>query len=156
MKALAGGFRLLLFIVVGALMAATQTQAGESCHKINANGIGQDLGGGMTVGDVLGGGLLEGTTEASFTVTGFSGTVATIAGDVEFTTNRGTLTVAVTGTFDVVTGEFSASGPVTGATGKLAGATGTLSFDGVENLSDGTFVDDITGEICVDLSPSSV
>ena len=53
----------------------------------------------------------------------------------------------------MVTGEFSASGPVTDATGKLAGATGTLPFDGVEDLSTGSFVEEVTGLVCVDLAP---
>jgi hypothetical protein len=34
---------------------------------------------------------------------------------------------------------------------KLAGATGSLSLEGIEDLSDGTFVEDVTGEICLDL-----
>jgi hypothetical protein len=72
---------------------------------------------------------------------------------VEFTTNQGTLTVSVIGTLDTSTGEFSALGPVTGATGKLAGATGTLNFKGIEDLSNGNFVEDITGNICVNLAP---
>jgi hypothetical protein len=46
-----------------------------------------------------------------------------------------------------------AFGPVTGATGKLAGATGTLLFEGVEDLSTGMFAENVTGVICVNLSP---
>ena len=37
--------------------------------------------------------------------------------------------------------------------GKLAGATGALSFQGVKNLSTGTFVDTFDGSICVNLAP---
>ncbi|MCL4299106.1 MAG: hypothetical protein KJ077_25445 [Anaerolineae bacterium] len=144
---------LLLFVVVGALLTVSQAQAAVSCHLINAKGVGQDLGGGRTVANIIGGGLLQGTTEGNFAITGVSGTVASIAGTVEFTTHNGTLTVTVTGTFDVASGEFNASGPVTGATGKLAGAMGVLTFAGVEDLSDGSFVEDVTGEICVDLAP---
>ena len=136
-----------------AFFVAAEARAAESCHKINAMGAGQDLGGGMTQATVVGGGLLHGTTEGHFTITGFSGTVASFAGDVEFTTNQGTLTVTVAGTLDVATGEFEAAGEVTAATGKLAGATGTLSLRGVENLSTGAFLETITGEICVDLAP---
>jgi hypothetical protein len=145
--------RLLLVVIVGTLVMASHAEAAESCHKINAKGVGQDLGGGMTEAQIVGGGLLHGTTEGNFIITGFSGTVASFGGTVEFTTNHGTLTVTVAGTFDVTTGEFSASGPVTGATGKLAGATGSLSLEGVQDLSDGSFVEDVTGEICVDLAP---
>lgn len=145
--------RLFLFMVVGILMTISQVQAAESCHPIKAKGVGQDLGGGRTVANIIEGGLLQGTTEGNFTITGVSGTVASITGTVEFTTHNGTLTVTITGTFDVASGEFSASGPVTGATGKLAGATGALTFAGVEDLSDGSFVEEVTGEICVDLAP---
>ena len=126
---------------------------GVSCHAINAKGAGQDLGGGMTRAQIMGGGLLEGTTQGSFAVTGFSGTVASIAGTVVFTVNRATLTVSVAGTLDVASGAFSASGPVSTSTGKLAGATGSLLLSGVENLGDGSFVEDVTGSICVDLAP---
>jgi len=45
------------------------------------------------------------------------------------------------------------SGPVTAATGKLAGATGTLVLNGIEDLTSGKFIEDISGLICVDLAP---
>lgn len=128
-------------------------QADESCHKIMAKGVGQDLGNGMTRAHIIGGGLLHGTTEGNFVITGVDGSVASFTGTVEFTTNQGTLTVTVAGTLDAATGEFSASGPVSAATGKLAGATGSLTLQGVEDLSDGSFVETITGEICADLAP---
>jgi hypothetical protein len=144
---------LLLFVVVGTLVTVSQARAAVSCHKINAKGVGQDLGGGVTEADIIGGGLLQGTTVGNFVITGSSGTVASIEGTVVFTTNQATLTVTVTGIFDVATGEFSASGTVTGATGKLAGATGALLLEGVEDLSNGRFVEDVTGTICVDLAP---
>jgi hypothetical protein len=145
--------RLVLFTILSGLMMISAAQAAESCHKINAKGVGQDLGGGMTEAQIIGGGLLHGTTAGVFEITGASGPLLSIAGTVTFTTHQGTLTVSVTGTLNVATGEFSASGPVTDATGKLAGATGELSLEGVENLSDGSFVEDVTGEICVDLAP---
>ena len=63
--------------------------------------------------------------------------VFAIQGSVVFTTNKATLTVGVSGTFNVSTGAFSASGPVTDATGKLEGATGSLTLSGVENLATG-------------------
>jgi hypothetical protein len=139
--------------LIGSLLLAGQAQAGVSCHKINAKGAGQDLGGGMTTARISGGGLLEGTTAGNFAITGISGTVASIAGTVTFTANQATLTVTVTGTFDVASGAFSASGPVTASTGKLAGATGALTLAGVENLADGSFVETVVGNICVDLEP---
>jgi hypothetical protein len=153
MKMLGSGSRLVVVASIGALMMIAQAQAAVSCHKINADGVGQDLGGGVTHATIKGGGLLQGTTVGNFTITGISPPVASFAGTVEFTTNRATLTVTVAGLLDVVTGEFSASGPVTDATGKLAGATGTLQLDGVEDLSTGSFVEEVTGLVCVDLAP---
>lgn len=153
MKVLASGNRLVLVASMGALIMITQAQAAVSCHKINAHGVGQDLGDGVTHATIKGGGLLQGTTVGNFTITGFSPPDASFAGTVEFTTNRATLTVTVAGMLDVGTGEFSATGPVTNATGKLAGATGTLQLDGVQDLSTGRFVEEVTGLVCVDLSP---
>jgi hypothetical protein len=124
-----------------------------SCHVINAKAVGQDLGGGITAANIIGGGLLQGTTAASFTITGFSGSVASFAGPIVFTTHQGTLTVTVIGTFDVTTGEFSAEGSVTGATGKLAGATGQLSFHGIQDLTSPAFSEDVMGNVCVNLAP---
>jgi hypothetical protein len=145
--------RLTLFVLLGSLMMVSPAQTAVSCHKINAKGVGQDLDGGNTQAQIIGGGLLHGTTEAHFEITGGAFPVFAIAGMVTFTTHQGSLTVSVVGTFNVATGDFSASGPVTGATGKLAGATGELSLEGLENLADGTFLEDVTGEICVDLAP---
>jgi hypothetical protein len=156
MRSIGRGWPLLLCVLAGSLAFAGQAQASVSavsCHRLNAHGLGQDLGGGMTRAQIFGGGLLEGTTKGVFAVTGFSGTVASIAGTVEFTTNRATLTVTVAGTLDVASGAFSASGPVTGATGKLSGATGDLAFTGVEDLSTGSFTEDVSGSVCADLSP---
>lgn len=148
---------ILLILMSGIAMAIPENKISEkeektSCHKINAKGIGQDLGNGTTQANIVGGGLLHGTTEGNFVVTGLSGEVASFTGTVKFTTKHGTLTVTVTGTLNIVTGEFSSSGPVIGATGKLANASGNISLKGVENLSNGSFVEDVTGRICVDLA----
>ena len=124
-----------------------------SCHPIDASGVGQDLGGGNTVARISDGGLLQGTTAASFAITGFSGTVASFAGTITFTTNRATLTANVAGTLDVATGAFSATTSGMTGTGKLAGVTGSLAFDGLENLATGAFTEMIGGSICVDLAP---
>ena len=153
MKMLGRFIVLVLLVSLGTMLWSSPVQASVSCHHINARGVGQDLGGGVTQARIVGGGLLHGTTAASFTITGLAGNVASFAGTVTFTTHRATLTVTVTGSFYVVTGVFAASGPVTDATGKLAGATGNLSFDGLENLSDGSFEEQVTGTICVDLAP---
>jgi hypothetical protein len=142
--------------LASAIVCAAPIQAdagGVSCHAIDAKGAGQDLGGGMTQAQIMGGGLLHGTTQGSFVITGVSGTVASIAGTVVFTVNRAALTVTVAGTLDVASGAFTASGPVSASSGKLAGATGSLSLSGVENLADGSFVEDVTGAICAELAP---
>lgn len=110
--------------VIAAAVVGTlgQAHAGISCHKINAKGVGQDLGGGMTEARIVGGGLLQGITQGSFVITGGAPPVFGIAGTVTFTTQQATLTVALSGTFDVGTGAFVSTGPVMSATGKLAGA----------------------------------
>ena len=111
MKALGRVGWLFLFVVVGTLIIVSQAQAAESCHKINAKGVGQDHGDGTTEAHIIGGGLLHGTTAGSFLITGGSFPVFSIAGTVTFTTQQGSLTVAVTGPFDVATGAFFVSGP---------------------------------------------
>ena len=147
--------RLLSLLIALALMvvAPATVFGGTSCRNINATGVGQDMGGGQTVGQISDGGLLQGTTAASFSITGISGTVASFAGPITFTTNRATLTANLVGTLDVVSGVFSAASSSISGTGKLAGATGSLSFSGVENLATGAFTDVVSGSICVDLAP---
>jgi hypothetical protein len=153
MKTLKGAVEIVLFVVAACLLAINPVHAAVSCHKINAKGVGQDLGGGITEAQIIGGGLLHGTTQGSFTITGGAPPVLSIAGTVTFTSNKATLTVTVTGTFNIATGNFMASGPVTDATGKLSGATGTLVLDGIEDLTTGAFAEDVDGLICVDLAP---
>ena len=152
---------LALMLPLLMLVGAGPATAGVSCHQINANGAGR--GAAPQAGDppglirtsaqIRGGGLLQGTTEAAFQVTGVTPTGIAFAGDITFTTNRATLTVDLEGTLDLATGEFSASGDVRGATGKLDGATGTLTLAGVQNLLDpaGSFTETVSGEVCVDL-----
>jgi hypothetical protein len=151
MRALVTLIRPLLLLVLGALLVVGQAQAAETCHTLHAKAVGQDLGGGKTTAQVIGGGLLHGTTVGNFAITGMSGSVASIEGTVTFTTKDGTLTVALMGTFDPANGTFSAAGPINPAasTGRLASSTGTLTFDGVEDLKTGRFVETITGTICL-------
>jgi hypothetical protein len=141
----------LALLLVGAA-APSEASAGVACHNINAKGVGQDLGGGRTQAEIIGGGLLQGTTEAAFTITGVSGTVASFEGAIVFTVNNATLTANVAGTLDVASGVFAATTSGLSGTGKLAGATGMLVFQGVEDLTDGSFTERVTGEICVDLA----
>jgi len=152
MKAL----RIILPLVIAFAMAAVAPAVAlgsTACHSVDATGVGQDLGEGRTVAQISDGGLLQGTTAASFQITGLSGTVASFAGTITFTTNRGTLTATVAGTLDLATGAFNATSSSLSGTGKLAGASGSLVFNGVENLATGTFTEVITGSICLDLAP---
>lgn len=152
MKAL-GMALLLLTVAVVAVARPDEVQGGVSCHNVNAKGVGQDLGGGRTRASIIGGGLLHGTTEAVFIITGLSGTQASFEGTIVFTVNKATLTAGLIGTFDVASGAFSATTSSIAGTGKLAGATGSLVLEGLQNLSDGSFTETVTGQICVDLSP---
>jgi hypothetical protein len=147
--------RSLSVLIAFALMVVAPATAfgGTSCRNINATGVGQDLGGGQTVGQISDGGLLQGTTAASFSIIGISGTVASFAGPITFTTNRATLTANLVGTLDLASGAFSAASSGISGTDKLAGATGSLSFSGGENLVTGAFTEVVSGSICVDLAP---
>jgi hypothetical protein len=138
--------RCLLFVLIGTLFMVNTAQAGSSCHKINAKGTGQETSPGVTVATITGGGLLNGTTAAAFVPTdsGF-------AGIITFTTKHATLTLTVEG--DFAGAAFTASGDVIASTGKLEGAVGTLTFNGIVNPADGSFVETVNGEICVDLAP---
>jgi hypothetical protein len=147
--------RTLVLVVLAVLgvSAPSGASGAVSCHSVNAKGVGQDLGGGMTTAQIRGGGLLHGTTNATFVITGISGTVASFEGTIVFAVNKGTLSAGLVGTFDVATGMFSGTTTALAGTGKLEGATGNLSLNGVEDLSDGSFTEDVTGAICVDLAP---
>lgn len=142
-----------IFVLLSSALLITPVEAGVSCHKINAKGEGQDLGGGVTEARIFGGGLLNGRTDAMFVITGGSPPALEFDGSITFTTKRATLMVAIEGIFNIASGEFLASGPVVAASGKLEGATGMLVFDGIQDLVDGSFVETVTGQICVDLAP---
>lgn len=155
-------FSVLLTVLIAATaVSATRADAGVSCHRINASGIGEGAAPEpgdppnlvRTVAEISGGGLLQGSTDAAFVITDPTPPEFAFNGELTFTTNRATLTVELVGDLNVVTGDFSASGPVISSTGKLAGASGTLAFDGVQDLADpaGSFTETVRGEICVDL-----
>jgi hypothetical protein len=143
---------LLAVTLLASVFLAGPAGAGVSCHTINAKGIGQDVGGFATIAQIQGGGLLQGTTAAQFVPGDLNDTELAFTGPIVFTTNRATLTVSLSGTFDLVSGFFAATGPVVGATGKLAGAEGTLAFEGVQDFATGSFTETVRGEICVDLA----
>ncbi len=74
---------LLLPLLLLMLVQAGPATGGVSCHQINAKGAGQGAppqapgdppGLIRTVAQIRGGGLLQGTTEAAFQVTGFTPT----------------------------------------------------------------------------------
>ena len=94
MKRLRKAIGVFVCVVAVSLMLVGPTQAGVSCRVISATAQGQDLGNGSTVANVKDGGLLQGTTTGNFTFTNFSFPVATFAGPIQFTTNRGTLTMS--------------------------------------------------------------
>lgn len=138
---------LLLSAAVALLAAAPAAASGPRvCVPVKAQGVGQDLGGGMTTARITTHGILLGTTNAAFTPTptGF-------AGPIVFTTGIGTLTAQVAGTFDPTTGVFEARSRSVTGTGAFAGVTGRVRIAGLEDLGDGTFTETITGRLCARL-----
>jgi hypothetical protein len=150
---------LLVTLPLGLVSASAH--AATSCHTIQATGVGS--GAPPQPGDpanlvrtrarLSDAGLLQGTTQAAFTIVAPTPVGFAFAGNLVVSTNRATLTVALTGTLDVTTGDFTATGPVAAATGKLSGASGQLTLSGVQDLADpaGSFTETVTGDICVDL-----
>jgi hypothetical protein len=123
------------------------------CHKINAKAVGNTVStsstGVITEANIIGGGLLNGSTRANLSFTGASGDILFFGGTIVLTTSHGTVTYKVTsGTFNTTTLAFSADLTVTQGDGRFEGATGVLNLDGV-NYPDGTFTEDIGGVICL-------
>jgi len=121
------------------------------CVSVTADGVGQDLGGGVTEATLSVGGRTIGTTRAAFTLGTISGTAAPFTGPLVFTPNRvpGTLTAQLTGAFDVTTGVFTATSTSVTGTRALRGVTGAITIRGTENFADGTSTETISGELCV-------
>jgi hypothetical protein len=142
---------LLATAVVTAGGAQTATAAGDhdSCRSVNALAIGQNLGHGRTTSTIVHAGILNGTTVGQLEITGGTPPVLTVAGTGVLTTNHGTLTLSIVGTFNQATGAIEATGQVVGGTGVFANATGTLMFVGVEDLTTGSFTNAITGTVCL-------
>lgn len=86
--------RLVVAIVASAAVMGHR-HAAVSCHKINAKGAGQDLADGHAVAQIIGGGLLQGTTKGSFAITGGSPPVFMMSATVAFATKQSTLTATV-------------------------------------------------------------
>lgn len=141
-----------LAVATGMLVTGNPAQAVETRHKINATAVGAYTGPTTSASQIIGGGILHGTTTADLAITGFDPEtgVATFVGTLVLTTRKGTLTLDfLDGVFNLVTGEFSTNSVVTGGTGRFDGATGELYFHGF-SYSDGTFIDDeISGVIYV-------
>lgn len=149
-------FKILLRITTLATLLITGLSwkaPDETCHKINAKGKGTTVSmsasGVTTTADLIGGGLLNGTTRADFVFTGLSGEEVFFTGTLVLTTKYGTVTYQVTsGTFNTSTLEFSSDLRVVEGEGRFAGATGTLHLSGANN-PDGTFTEAISGVICL-------
>ena len=56
MKMLGRFILLVVLVSLGTVLWSSPVQAGVSCHHINARGVGQDLGGGVTQARIIGGG----------------------------------------------------------------------------------------------------
>jgi hypothetical protein len=121
----------------------------DSCLSVNARAVGQNLGHGRTEATITHAGILNGTTTGQLEITGGTPPILTVVGTGVLTTDHGTLTVSVVGTFNAATGMFEATGQVVHGTGVFAGATGTLTFVGVEDLTSGRFTQTITGTVCL-------
>ncbi len=145
-------FLAVAMVIAAGVAAPGPAQASQGCHKINTVVVGTaDFVASTVEGQVVGGGILHGTAEGSFTFTSIDQQtgIATYEGSYVITTKHGTLSFDL---FDGVINLATLSGTndsvVTGGTGRFAGATGGLFFEGrVE--SDGTFTDYLTGTICL-------
>ena len=140
------------------LLVIGPARADVTCHEIDAKGEGRITSQTPTETDtesqIIGGGIIHGTTTAQLFPTGFDPAtgIETFAGTLVLTTEHGTLTLDIfDGVFNTVTGEFSNDSVVVDGTDRFAGATGGLFFHGFV-AADGTFTDDeISGQICADL-----
>jgi hypothetical protein len=147
-----------LFAIVALFLAGIAwTPPQKECHKINAKAKGQTLSktmsGAITVEDIIGGGLLNGTTSAEFIFTAPPDPVTSeipFIGTWVLTTKHGVFTFNVTnGVFNTSTGEFSEDLTAEEGTGRFSHASGSLSISGLINLNTGSFTEDISGEICL-------
>lgn len=147
MKDLSKLLQPLVALFVGALLITNLARAEQTCHAINAKGKGQiHFDTDSSDGQIIGGGLLHGTTHGEFTFTG----PGTYEGTFTITTKQGTLILHLfAGVFDTGTGKFSNQSVVIAGTGRFENAAGGLFFEGVVD-PDGSYTDRITGEIRLD------
>jgi hypothetical protein len=145
---------LLAGLVVSCALLATDAStavarsAGVVCVPVLATGAGQDLGGGATEATISIGRVVLGQTKASLMTTGISGTMASFAGPITFSSSAGTLAAQSTGSLDVTTGSFRTIATDITGTGLLRGVTGQVTLVGLENLTTGSFTETITGRLC--------
>jgi hypothetical protein len=153
-----------LAALVFASSMASRTQAKTSCHLINAKAAGQNVGGGvngdgsiyiLTSAKIIGGGLLHGgTIDGRLTIIPPLDIVTPFVERLTFTTQHGALVInELKGMVNFATHSFNAAGDVTDATGRLSGATGHIAVSGVIDEETSTFTEDLSGYICVDLTP---
>jgi hypothetical protein len=137
---------LWLAVIVTTLLSSAPAGAVVTCHRINARGEGQiNFESNSSDGVFKGAGQLNGTTHGDFEFTGIN----TYEGVFTVTARHGTLTLFLfDGIFDATTGEFSNDSVVIAGTGRFEDATGGIFFEGVV-FPDGSYTDDITGEICL-------
>ncbi|MFZ0710683.1 MAG: hypothetical protein WAM53_11635 [Terrimicrobiaceae bacterium] len=143
---------LFLFAGIGSIPSVQAQSSGQTLN-INGKGFG-DVTATSTTGFIVGAGILNGTTKATFTdIPKPSGgglldvdprTVSYVA-TLVITTKRGCVTTQDVGIFDTLNGKFSSVSRVIGGTGRFKGATGFLFFHG--DVRDGRFIDEISGEI---------
>jgi hypothetical protein len=131
------------------IATAAPAHATGLCVPIVAQGDGQDLGNGNTTATITTHGLLLGTTAASFTITGTSGTTVSFVGPLVFTTPLGTLTAQLTGSLDSATGSFQSDSTSLTGTGLFRRVSGKVRLVGVENLLTGSFTETVTGRLCI-------
>jgi hypothetical protein len=136
-------------VTAGGAQTTSAAVPHDSCLSVNARAAGQNLGHGRTAATITHAGILNGTTAGQLEVTGGTPPLLTVVGTGVLTTNHGSLTVSVAGTFNTATGVFEATGHVVHGTGVFAGATGVLTFVGVEDLTSGRFTQTITGTVCL-------
>ena len=138
-----------MVVTAGGAQTASAADGHDSCLTVHARAIGQNLGHGHTEATMVHAGILNGTTVGQLEITGGTPPILTVVGTGVLTTQHGTLTVSVVGTFNGATGVFLATGQVVHGTGMFAGATGTLTFEGLEDLTSGSFTQTITGTVCL-------
>lgn len=141
------------FLFVLVVTGITWTAPSNNCHKINAKGKGVTIEatetGVITEADIIGGGLLNGTTRAEFYFVENNSGVISFLGELVLTTKHGSVTYqATSGTFNTSTLAFSTDLTVVDGDGRFQGATGNLHIEGI-NYPDGSFTEALKGEICL-------